>query len=50
MGCGGGCRGTDAGGVEELHIVGRHEAHPQTVEQSGEQGVDQLALGHLQFE
>ena len=40
------CRGllrrlpcTDAGGIEELHIVGRHEAHPQTVEQSGEQGV-----------
>jgi len=35
--CGSGCRGAEAGGVEELHIVARHEAHPQTVEQSVEQ-------------
>ena len=45
VGCGGGCRGADARGVEELRIVGRHEAHPQTVEHSGEQGVGPLALG-----
>jgi len=48
-GCGGGRRGADAG-VEELHIVSRHEAHPQTVEQSGEQGVGPRVLGHLQRE
>jgi len=41
--------GVDAG-VEELHIVARHEAHPQTVEQSGERGVGPLALGHLRSE
>jgi len=35
--CGGGGGGADAG-VEELHIVARHEAHPQAVEQSGEGG------------
>ena len=38
VGCGVGGRGVDAG-VEELHIVARNEAHPQMVEQSGEQKV-----------
>jgi len=46
VGCGGGRRGADAG-VEELHIVARHEARH---EQSGEQGVGLLARGHLQLE
>ena len=32
------------------YIVSRHEAHPQTVEQSGEQGVSPLVLGHLRLE
>jgi len=49
VGCGGGSRGADAG-VEELHIVSRHEVHPQTVEQTGEQGVGPLVLGRLQLE
>ena len=49
VGCGRGRRGADAG-VEEIHIVSRHEAHPQTVEQSGEQGVGLLVLGHLRLE
>ena len=49
VGCGGGWHGADAG-VEELYIVCRHEAHPQTVEQSSERGVGPLALGHLRLE
>ena len=46
VGCGGGRRGADAG-VEELHIVACHEAHH---EQSGEQGVGLLVLGHRRLE
>jgi len=49
VGCDCGWRGTDAG-VEELHNVVRHEAHLQTVEQSGEEGVALLALGRFRIE
>jgi len=38
VGCGVGGRGVEVG-VEELHIVARNEAHPQTVEQSSEQKI-----------